>query len=89
VSEIIERMAMAIWELRRQRASKAGIELAKWEDELEGLRQDVRAEVRVSLEAAREPTGAMVIAGRYPAGGGPEAEATWEAMIDAALDNGK
>jgi hypothetical protein len=39
VSEIIERMAMAIWELRRQRASKAGIELAKWEDELKGLRQ--------------------------------------------------
>jgi hypothetical protein len=39
-----------------------------------------------AIEAMREPSKEMVIAGRYPAGGGPEAEATWEAMIDAALE---
>jgi hypothetical protein len=88
VSEIIERMAMAIWELRRQRASKAGIELAKWEDELEGLRQDVRAEVRVSLEAGREPTEDMIYAGNGESGHGRDIQ-VWQAMIDAALDNGK
>jgi hypothetical protein len=89
VSEMIERVAKAMWDARRANANNNGVELEFWGDGSIPKANGIMDEARAAIEAMREPTGAMVIAGRYPAGGGPEAEATWEAMIDAALDNGK
>ncbi|MET4210510.1 hypothetical protein [Bradyrhizobium sp. LA2.1] len=94
MSEMIERVAKAKWARRQEVARAAGIQplLADWDDELEGLREEVRAEARCAIEAMREPTvamlsyetpDAMVHPGCFTCGGHLEG---WRLMIDAALD---
>lgn len=43
-------------------------------------------EARAAIEAMREPTDAMVVAGRDETDWEPKARAVWSSMIDAALE---
>lgn len=82
MSEMVELVAKAKWEHRRTVARDAGIELDSWEGELEGLREEVRAEVRAGFVAMREPTDAMATA--VGSDWGAALEDNWRKMIDAA-----
>jgi hypothetical protein len=99
VSEMIERVAKAI-----AKHEGAIIDDKDWNGPLLADRGRVmfRAVAKVAIEAMREPTIEMVesidIEGETDAGGGinatysigsEEAKKVWQAMIDAALDNGK
>ncbi|WP_425991411.1 hypothetical protein [Afipia sp. DC4300-2b1] len=79
---MIEHLAIAKWNHRREHGKKFGIELVAWEDETEALRDEVRSEVRATLLAMRSPNNtmhkAMCAAYNSPC-------AIWLAGIDAAL----
>lgn len=81
---MIERVAKAKWARRQEVGRKAGIVLADWDDELEALREEVRAETRAGIAAMREPTYPMIDA-CYEVDGLQQPIAAWNAMIDAAL----
>lgn len=82
MSEMIERVAKAKWARRQEVAAWAGVELANWDDELEALREEVRAETRCGFEAMREPTPEINSAMRRAF---ERQEDIWSAGIDAAL----
>lgn len=92
MSEMSERVTKAKWARRQEVGRKFGIEppLADWDDELESLREEVRAETRAGFEAMREPTEAMAshpMATCYNPGpyGDKEVRRIWRSMINAAL----
>lgn len=82
MSEMVERVAIAIaMALESQMPERAR---QRWEDYSMPARAAALVRARKAIEAMREPTDAVIEAGRWPAeDDGPLA--CWQAMIDAAL----
>ncbi|MDX1035462.1 hypothetical protein GOL82_30645 [Sinorhizobium medicae] len=82
MSTMIERVARAIWSVRREEEDRCDMELEDVGDD-----HSVWAEARTAIEEMRKPTAGM----RRAVGdiGGPQALAyaiaAWPTMIDAAL----
>jgi hypothetical protein len=57
---MIERVAMAIWEERRQRALRDGIDLEMWGDGTIPRANGIMEEASEAVRALREPTEEMV-----------------------------
>ena len=89
MSVIVERMAKAIWEKRRQVAmNRNGIELEQWGDGSVPRANHVFDEARAALEAIREPTDPMICAVLDLHDSQPRTfrvSEDWRAMIDEAL----
>lgn len=88
MTSLIETIARAIWEARAENCfATYGLELEPWGDGTFPHFNNVTAEARAALKAARIPTEAMVKAGALAGEmyGNTDARATWTAMIDAAL----
>lgn len=87
MSEMIERVAEAMW-TARQEAHGHYPDDGPWASQVEMVKDWVRAEVRAAIEAMREPTKAMELAGDLKL---TWAEVTygpdeiWRAMVDEAL----
>jgi hypothetical protein len=91
MSEMIERVALAIWRAREQqfpertrRSEPDGI------DHATGAMEIIKSFARAAVLAMREPSGSMLTAGRIEIDPDnfltiAEAEQTYKAMIDAAL----
>lgn len=78
---MIERVARAIWNIRREEEDRCDMAL-----EEVGRDHSVWAEARAAIEAMREPTDLM--GGALPSDyrpGSHSATQIWRAMIDAAL----
>lgn len=71
---MIERMARAMWETRRETARQSGIELEPWGDGTVPRANNVMQEARAALEAMRELDGEMMAA-------------LWEAMFKEPFMN--
>lgn len=80
MSEMIERVAKAIYGGRKQYYGAHFPEPLPWEDAGEPIRKIFRALARAAIEAMREPTFEMRRVSSFTA-----AEIDWPAMIDAAL----
>lgn len=76
MNEIIDRIAQAI--------CNAGKGQPAWDEATEYQRDFHRAEARAAIEAMREPTKAMLLAG-HGANLCDNAPEVWQAMIDEAL----
>ncbi len=97
MSEMIERVAKAMWEENINHVSKGITGLEAWENESERLRDDWRFFARAAIEAMREPSDKMLseYVDRCNAGGELNQESdigieedmrqVWYAMIDVAL----
>lgn len=91
MSEMIEEVAKAMWDVRRAHANGAGVFLEFWGDGTIPKANGIMQEARAAIEAMREPTDAMVNAANAldEVSKGvlitPIPERAWEAMIDAAL----
>ena len=92
VSEMVERVARAIWAARRKRGLVlGGPDIGDWEDENETLHENVRREAVAAIKAMEVPTEAMRDAGAlavsyFLAGSSEsEAEGIYAAMISTAI----
>jgi hypothetical protein len=86
MSEMIERVARAIWERRRGAAAIAGIDLEEWGDGGIPRANHIFEEARAAIEAMREPTDVMCDgAVGWHCRSSSDARNTWEEMIDEAL----
>ena len=64
VSEMVERVARAIWAARRKRGLVlGGPDIGDWEDENETLHENVRREAVAAIKAMEEPTEEMKYVG--------------------------
>ncbi len=81
---LIEKMARAAYEVNPLIGTT-------WDQIAEVLRQRFVQAQRAALAAAREPTEAMMSAGADAVSTlfDPGAKAVWQAMVDAALEEGK
>ncbi len=91
MSEMVERVARAVWSKRRELAREWNLgKLPAWEDETEPLRDDVRAEAKIAIKAMREPiTIKMMAEGGAAIRMHTKVTEVWQAMIDAALEDPK
>jgi len=97
MSEMTERAAKAMWEVRRAKAQAIGLHLEEWGDGYWPKANHIMEEARAAIEAMREPTGPMIDAA-YEA---VEFNDAWQitdagdylkalnAMISAALEDSK
>lgn len=97
MSEMIEKVARAIWDRRRASAAELGIELEEWGDGGIPRANKVFEEARAALEAMRQPTSRMQRAGWVKLREKNDIQSrlgnslvgvetpVYEAMIDAAL----
>lgn len=93
MTEMLERVAKAIWAERVRHAKTQGIDLEGYGERVFGdgavvsETNNIMGEARAAIEAMREPTQAMLDAARQLGdpyyGAGPDR--TWPAMIDEAL----
>ena len=81
MSEMIEEVAKAIWDVRRAHANKAGIWLEFWGDGSIPKENGIMEEARAAIEAMRDLPGDP--GPRYTAG--EYSRRTQEAMVDDAL----
>jgi hypothetical protein len=93
VSEFIDRLAHAIWDVRRAKAAEQSIELEEWGDGSIPRANHVFDEVRAVLAAMEQPSQKMIDAGEAVRAYdgleeldsyGPPNE-VWRAMITAEL----
>ena len=87
---MIERVAKAIWERRRQLAkSESDIDLEEWGDGSIPRSNHVFAEARAAIEAMREPTEAMLDAAYegsdFQAASKSDILSGWRSMVGEAL----
>src|SRR5690606_205253 len=87
--DMIERVARAMWEGERPHQGMAGVtswdDIVRASDDLSAeVRTQWRRQARWAIEAMREPTEEMVLAGVHHDNIGDMA-GRWRAMIDAAL----
>jgi hypothetical protein len=86
MTEMVERVAAMIC---RTCTSPVPLPAEYWDHQLEYVREHYRKSARAVIEAMREPTEDMAIAGAVGIGGhmpSPlDAADAWRAMIDAAL----
>ena len=87
MSDMIEQVAKAMWDVRRAHAmNEAGIELEFWGDGTIPKANGIMDEARAAIEAMREPTDEMVAAGERLE---PDYQYFmpdyWRAMIEVAL----
>lgn len=85
MSTMIERVARAIWSVRREEEDRCDMELEDMGDY-----HSVWTEARSAIAAMHEPTQEMVAKGSWASFGGGEIGSTgsknaWRKMIDAAL----
>lgn len=90
MSEMIEQVAKAMWDVRRAHANNAGIELEFWDDGTIPKANGIMDEARAALEAMREPTKAMIARityydTEYDQCTDEMATEQWQKMIDEAL----
>ena len=88
MTEMVERVAAAMWERNRAVAAKESIALLPWDEEDEACRDNWRGNAREAMRAMLEPTKPMMEAGegfvrRW------DVEAVYPAMIQAALEQPK
>jgi hypothetical protein len=84
MSEMIEQVAKAMWDVRRAHANKDGIFLEFWGDGTVPKANGIMEEARAAINAMREPTEVMQKAAREQTGQQSYAD-VWRAMIDEAL----
>lgn len=98
MSEMVERVARAMWEERRRHAKSLDmdLDLEEWGDGSIPKANNIIGEARAAIKAMREPTGGMCMAGEAsgflhfspePGEGLDEIdmETAWRTMIDEAL----
>jgi hypothetical protein len=85
MSEMIERVARAIYETWAQRTGlgESWDEIVRLNHSFVGL---AHAEARAAIEAMREPTAAMIDAAYEVQSGERMPEVTWDVMIVAAIN---
>lgn len=89
MSEMLEQVAKAMWDARRAHANNSGVELELWGDGTIPKANGIMDEARAAIEAMIDPTDNMLIRGSAAAevcDDGWETNATWMAMINAAVD---
>lgn len=85
MSEMIERVAKAIWDNSEKWVMNLG---KQWEDvpDYDLQKKAIRVQARAAIEAMREPTAEMVDEGYCEAGGTDvQTDEVWRHMINAAL----
>lgn len=89
--DMVEKVARAMWDERRNDAARHGIELEEWGDGAVPQANNIFGEARAAIEAMRdvEPTDEMMAAmwSLSFTSTKHSFEACWRAMIDAALSN--
>lgn len=89
MSEKIEDVAKAMWDVRRAHANNEGIFLEFWGDGTIPKANGIMEEARAAIEAMREPTMLMVVAAWNLTDPLPKGEDlyhhAWQVMIDEAL----
>lgn len=78
-NSIIERAARTHWDAKRYSTSRA------WDDLPASERTKAMRHMRAVLQAIREPSHAMCVAGDPDKFAPGDSEAIWQAMIDTAL----
>ena len=100
MSEMVEKVARAIWAERVRACAEKGIGLEAWGEgaffvadageQSVALMNNILGEARAAIGAMREPTEAMMDAGRTKTNWGAHGtDEVWTAMIDASLHEGE
>jgi hypothetical protein len=84
MSEMIEKVAKAMWDARRGHANNSGVFLEFWGDGSIPKKNGILDEARAAIAAMREPTEMMLWAGNEQLDCAGELRC-WQAMIDEAL----